>query len=234
MMNISSSLQEYKVTAFAKCRVKTSFKKFSFNGIWHRGVKFSLAFPYIWDKLWCPFYKRSMKHCGKGVYLRPTCCDFKGLWNLSIGDGSSIPKGSVFYCTEAPLTIGRKVIFGPNPTIITGDHRTDVVGKFIMDSHEKLPDNDVPVVIEDDVWVGTNVTILKGVTIGRGSIIAAGAVVTKSCPPYSVIGGVPAKVLKFRFTIDEVLEHERTLYPETEKHSIAELMKQRDLINKVN
>lgn len=166
-----------------------------------------------------------MKHCGKNVYLRPTCSDLKGLYNLSIGDGSSIPKGSVFYCTEAPLTIGRKVIFGPNPTIITGDHRINVVGKFIMDSNEKLPENDAPVVIEDDVWCGANVTILKGVTIGRGSVVAAGAVVTKSCPPYSIIGGVPAKVLKRRFSKEEIIEHERNLYPEDERLSIEELEK---------
>lgn len=176
------------------------------------GVKLSLSFSFIWDKIWTPFYKKAMKHCGKNVYLRPMSSDLKGLWNLSIGDGSSIPKGSTFYCTEAPLTIGRKVIFGPRPTIITGDHRTDVIGKFIMDSHDKLPENDAPVVIEDDVWTGANVTILKGVTIGRGSVIAAGAVVTKSCPPYSIIGGVPAKVLKYRFSIAKVLEHEAKLY----------------------
>ena len=189
------------------------------------GVRLSLAFSYVWDKLWSPFYKKCMKHCGKGVYLRPTCSDLKGLYNLSIGDGSSIPKGSVFYCTEAPLTIGRKVIFGPNPTIITGDHRINVVGKFIMDSNEKLPENDAPVVIEDDVWCGANVTILKGVTIGRGSVVAAGAVVTKSCPPYSIIGGVPAKVLKRRFSKEEIIEHERNLYPEDERLSIEELEK---------
>lgn len=158
-----------------------------------------------------------MGHCGKNVYLRPTRSDLKGLWNMSIGDGSSIPKGSVFYCTEAPLTIGKKVIFGPNPTIITGDHRMDVVGKFIMDSHDKLPENDAPVTIEDDVWAGANITILKGVTIGRGSVIAAGAVVNKSMPPYSIIGGVPARVLKKRFTIEQILEHERLLYPEHER-----------------
>lgn len=182
------------------------------NSIVRMGVKLSLSFSFIWDKIWTPFYKKAMKHCGKNVYLRPMSSDLKGLWNLSIGDGSSIPKGSTFYCTEAPLTIGRKVIFGPRPTIITGDHRTDVIGKFIMDSHDKLPENDAPVVIEDDVWTGANVTILKGVTIGRGSIIAAGAVVTKSCPPYSIIGGVPAKVLKYRFSIAKVLEHEAKLY----------------------
>lgn len=181
------------------------------------GVKFSVSFSYLWDKLWSPFYKRSMKYCGRGVYIRPTCSDFKGLWNLSVGDGSSIPKGSVFYCTEAPLIIGKKVIFGPNPTIITGDHRIDVVGKYIIDSHMKLPENDAPVVIEDDVWCGANVTILKGVTIGRGSVVAAGAVVTKSCPPYSIIGGVPAKVLKYRFTVEEILEHEKQLYSPEEQ-----------------
>lgn len=148
---------------------------------------------------------------------------------MSIGDYSSIPKGSVFYCTEAPLTIGNKVIFGPNPTIITGDHRIDVIGKFIIDSHEKLPENDAPVVIEDDVWTGANITILKGVTIGRGTVVAAGAVVTKSCPPYSIIGGVPAKMLKYRFSIDEILEHEKKLYPENERYTKEQLIKQREL-----
>lgn len=152
-----------------------------------------------------------MKKCGKHVYLRPSCSDFKGLWNMTVGDYASIPKGATFYCTEAPLTIGKKVIFGPHPTIITGDHRVDVIGKYIMDSTEKLPENDAPVVIEDDVWTGANVTILKGVTIGRGSVIAAGAVVTKSFPPYSIIGGVPAKVLKMRFSEEEIEEHEEKL-----------------------
>lgn len=84
------------------------------------GVKLSLAPSYVWDKFWSPIYKACMKHCGKGVCIRPTCSDIKGIWNLSVGEGSSIPKGSTLYCTGAPLTIGRKVIFGPKPTIITG------------------------------------------------------------------------------------------------------------------
>lgn len=168
-----------------------------------------------------------MKYCGRGVYLRPMSSDIKGLWNLSVGDGTSIPKGSTLYCTEAPLIIGRKVIFGPNPTIITGDHRIDVIGRYIMDSHEKLPENDAPVVIEDDVWCGANVTILKGVTIGRGSVVAAGAVVTKSCPPYSIVGGVPARILKYRFTVEECLLHEKTLYPLSQQFSKKQLIASR-------
>ena len=177
-------------------------------------IKLSLAPSYMTDAFCSFFWKRTMKHCGKGVYLRPLSSDIKGLKNLSVGDGTSIPKGSTFYCTEAPLTIGRKVIFGPNPTIITGDHRFDLIGKYIIDVtvEEKLPENDAPVVIEDDVWCGANVTILKGVTIGHGSVVAAGAVVTKSFPPYSIIGGVPAKLLKMRFTEDEIKENDKILY----------------------
>lgn len=164
-----------------------------------------------------------MKYCGDNVYIRPSSSDFKGLYNLSIGNHVSIPRGSTFYCTEASLTIGNKVIFGPKPTIITGDHRSDVIGKYIIDSHDKLPENDQPVVLEDDIWAGANVTILKGVTVSRGSIIASGAILTKSCPPYSIVGGIPAKVLKFRFTIDEILKHEEILYPESQRYTREQL-----------
>ena len=178
-------------------------------------VKLSLVPAALWDWIWAPVWKRAMKSCGRGVYLRPMSSDIKGLKNLSIGDGTSIPKGSTFYCTEAPLTIGKKVVFGPRPTIITGDHRIDIIGKHIIDVtvDEKLPENDMPVVIEDGVWVGANVTILKGVTIGRGSVVAAGAVVTKSCAPYSIIGGVPAKLIKMRFTEEEIKKHEEKPLP---------------------
>ena len=119
------------------------------------------------------------------------------------------------------MSIGKKVIFGPKPTIITGDHRIDIVGKYIADitDNEKLPNNDLPVTIEDDCWIGANVTILKGVTIGRGCVIAAGAVVTKSFPPYSIIGGVPAKLLKMRFTSEQIIEHERLLDESKQKKS---------------
>lgn len=158
-----------------------------------------------------------MRHCGKGVYLRPMSSDIKGLYNLSVGAGTSLPSGCTIYCSEAPCTIGRKVIFGPHPTIITGDHRTDLIGRYIADVTvaEKMSDGskcyDQPVTIEDDVWLGANVTILKGVTIGRGSVVAAGAVVTRSCPPYSVIGGVPARILRMRFTEQEICRHEKAL-----------------------
>lgn len=176
-------------------------------------IKVSLFPSFLWDMIWSPLWKKKMKSCGRNVFLRPLSSDIKGLWNLSVGDDVLIPKGSTFYCTNAELIIGSKVIFGPKPTIITGDHRIDLIGKYIIDvtDDEKLPDQDAPVIIEDDVWCGANVTILKGVTIGRGSVVAAGAVVTKSFPPYSIIGGVPAKLIGMRFTKEEIEEHERIL-----------------------
>ena len=94
-----------------------------------------------------------------------------------------------------------------------GDHRIDVVGKHIYEiGHEqKLPENDQDVIIEEGVWIGCNVTILKGVTIGRGSVIAAGALVTKNVPPYAIVGGVPASIIKYRFNNDDIEKHERIL-----------------------
>ena len=163
-------------------------------------VKLSKAPAWLWDALWAPLYKRAMKECGRDVRLRPMSSDLRGLENMSIGDGTSIPAGATFYCTRAPLTIGRKVLFGPRPTIITGDHRTDLLDRYIIDitDAEKLPENDQPVVIGDGCWIGANVTILKGVTLGHDSVVAAGSVVTRSCEPYSVIGGVPARLLRKR------------------------------------
>ena len=68
-------------------------------------------------------------------------------------------------------------------------------------------------------------SILKGVTMGRGSVIAVGAVVNKSTLPYSINAGVPAKKIKFRFTLEEILEHERILYSESKRLKYDELEK---------
>lgn len=84
-------------------------------------------------------------------------------------------------------------------------------------------DNDKDVIIEGDAWFGINVTVLSGVHIGRGSVIAAGSVINRSFPPYSIIGGVPAKLLKYRFSVDEILKHEEMLYPSSQRYTIAEI-----------
>jgi acetyltransferase-like isoleucine patch superfamily enzyme len=89
--------------------------------------------------------------------------------------------------------------------------------------HEKTPDDDLGVIIEDDVWVGTRAVILHGVRVRRGAIVAAGAVVTKSVPPYAIVGGVPARVLKFRWDVETILKHEEALYSADERYGRSEL-----------
>lgn len=168
-----------------------------------RGVRYCLVEPLI---------RRSFASCGKSVRILGGC-SFAGAENIQVGNYVSFGAGMRVLTTRARLIIGNYVMFAPGVTIVTGDHRTDIVGKYMMQitDGDKRPEDDLDVCIEDDVWIGANATILKGVTIGRGSVVATGAVVTKSCPPYSVIGGVPAKVLKSRFTPEEIAEHERIL-----------------------
>ena len=106
----------------------------------------------------------------------------------------------------------------------TGNHAM-ILGRFYrtIKENEKPQGLDKDVVVESDVWIGCNVTLLAGVTIGRGCTIAAGAVVTKSMPPYCVVAGVPAKPIKFKWTINEILEHERVLYKQEDRFSESEL-----------
>lgn len=133
--------------------------------------------------------------------------------NIFLGNHIGIGPYAFISATNAKFIVEGNCAIAEGLTVHTGNH-AQVVGKFVTDITEtnKPKGYDKDVVIEKDVWIGCNVTILSGVTIGRGSIVAAGAVVNKSCPPYSVIGGIPAKVIKFRWSIDEILAHEQALY----------------------
>lgn len=125
----------------------------------------------------------------------------QGVENICIGENVYIGPNATIYTTRAKLVIKDHVMIAPNVTIITGDHKY-VEGRYIdsITDEEKDAIYDQDVIIERDVWVGANVTILKGVHIGESAIIAAGAVVTRDVPPYTIVGGVPAKVIKRKFT----------------------------------
>ena len=154
-------------------------------------------------------YDRSrLAYCGSNVTL-PGDCIIDGYENISVGDNTYIGPRCLFYSTEAKLTIGKDVIFGPGVSIVTGDHRFDTVGKLIRENTEKLPENDRDVTIEDDCWIGMNVNIFKGVTVGRGSVIAGGAAVVKDIPPYSIY--ISQDRILPRFTEEQIREHEAIL-----------------------
>lgn len=133
---------------------------------------------------------------------------------------------AVLSTPSAKIIIKGNCAIAEHLAIHTGDHAR-LVGKFVTDitKANKPQGYDHDVIIEKDVWIGAYVTILQGVHVGRGSTIAAGAVVNKDVPPYSIVGGVPAKVLKYYWTIDQILEHEKALYPENERFSREELEK---------
>jgi hypothetical protein len=104
-------------------------------------------------------------------------------------------------------------------TVVTDSHIRKV-GKLFKDEElfYKYKDNiSENVVVEEDVWIGTNVTLLPGVTIGRGSNVGAGTVIRGKVPPYSIVSGNPGKVIGFTFTPEEIIEHEKALYPEEDR-----------------
>ena len=143
--------------------------------------------------------KRGFARCGKQVSV-PEYCSFAGIKNIYVGNDVSFGEHTQIMTTRAKVIIGDNVMFGPNVTIITGNHRTDIVGRTMISitDSEKRNEDDEDIVFEGDNWIGANVTILKGVTIGMGSIVAAGSVVVKNVPENTIIGGVPGKVIKKR------------------------------------
>lgn len=133
--------------------------------------------------------------------------------NISVGDHVNLGYRPIILATRSKVIIGHHVMFGPEVTIRGGNHRIDILGRYMADikDHEKEPSNDLGVVIEDDVWVGTRAVILAGVRIGTGAVVAAGAVVTKSVPPYAIVGGNPARVIRMRWSEADIEEHKRLL-----------------------
>ncbi|MCF6768117.1 acyltransferase [Thiotrichales bacterium 19S11-10] len=171
--------------------------------------KIFMVFSKVINRLFMFCNKNLFLKAGKNVKFHPF--DEFSYETISIGNDVFIGKGAVWMAPDSSITVGDKVMFGPKVTIMGGDHNTSVIGSYMCDVKLKRPDNDLPVIIEDDVWIGCNVTTLKGVTIGAGSVVAAGSVVTKSISPYSIYGGVPAKFIKKRFNEEQVELHQTKL-----------------------
>jgi acetyltransferase-like isoleucine patch superfamily enzyme len=166
------------------------------------------------------------KH-GTNVWFDPDG-DYK-FESISLGSDVFLGMQPVIMAAKSSIDIGSKVMFGPQVLLIGGAHNTSHVGAAMFDVHEKRPDDDLDVRVEDDVWIGSRAIVLSGVTVGRGSIVAAGAVVTRDVPPYSIVGGCPARVIRFRWDVETILLHENELYRPGLRLAEAELCESRRL-----
>ena len=166
------------------------------------------------------FFKSRLGYCGKNVNFRntnhlPTAV----LKRIFLYDNTSLKNFSMI-SASGKFIMKRSSGASSGLLVITGNH-----GRKCGVMHHELSrtvsstDVEADVVVEEDVWIGSRVTLLPGITVGRGATIAAGAVVSKDVPPYSIVGGVPAKFIKFYWPIETILKHESLCYSEEERFS---------------
>lgn len=170
-------------------------------------IRFICLVLYYGFAQWLPSsYLRAFKFCGKirssicaplfgcagkNILVEPRAFFHSGR-NISIGDNSSIGERSRLL---GKISIGCNVMMGEEVLMITSNHnfsRTDIP------MNQQGFQSERPIVIGDDVWIGARAILLPGVHVGKGSIIGAGAVVTKDVPDWAVVGGIPAKVIRMR------------------------------------
>lgn len=176
-----------------------------------RGIYFSF-------KRYFGYSKRKFGYFGEGVRIVAPNTIANPANVYLYGDNGF--RGAVIYATNAKFIMKPHSGAAYGLKVVTGNHAR-IVGRYYrtIKEYEKPKGLDMDVIVESDVWIGMNVTLLPGVTVGRGATLAAGAVVNKDIPPYCIAGGVPAKPIRFYWTIDQILEHESKLYPESERYS---------------
>ncbi|WP_028115657.1 sugar O-acetyltransferase [Ferrimonas senticii] len=139
-------------------------------------------------------FSQLVNRIGKGSIVKPPfLCEFGE--QISIGDNTFFNMG-ITMLDGATITIGNNVMIGPSCQLYTASHSLDHRQRRQWQTYCK------PIVIEDDVWIGGNVVINQGVTIGARSVVAAGSVVNHDVPPDCLVGGTPARVLKSLASVD--------------------------------
>lgn len=130
--------------------------------------------------------------------------------------------------TDSRLFIGNYCSIAKDVLFLVGDdHYTNHISTYpfrVMSlkecEHESTSKGNI--VVDDDVWIGSRATIMSGVHIGQGAVVAAGAVVTKDIPPYAIVGGVPARVIRYRFNEELIQELLKVDYSQLTKEMIEE------------
>ncbi len=167
--------------------LNTSYKKI---------MKLKKVFIAIFKK----YYINKFLSCENDIRFSPQN-SFFSYSSIKVGKNVFINKNAYF---SGDITIGDDVLIGPNVFITSGDHQYTKVGQRVQKQGRIKIES---VTIENDVWVGANVSILRGVKILEGTVIGTASVVTKDMPPYCVCVGNPCKPVKLRYTDDQLIEH---------------------------
>jgi len=137
-------------------------------------------------------------YCGKNLFIRKN----------SIVIGNYVYIGTNAHLSVKKLIIEDFVMLASNVSIIGGDHNFLNIGTPTIFSGRG---DEKEVLLQKDAWIGHGSIIMHGVTIGEGAIVASGSLVTKDVKPYSIVAGIPAKLLRMRFSNDEIIEHRKSL-----------------------
>lgn len=143
--------------------------------------------------------------------------------NVFLEDFTRIQNHLNFISYKGKLTVKKYAAIGAGCIIIPGDHVPTVGIPQYLAGRLHINDVDGEIVIGEDAWVGAGTILLSHCNIGRGAVVAAGAVVSKEVPPYAVVAGIPAKIIATRFSVEQILKHESILYPSEERMTKEEL-----------
>ncbi len=137
--------------------------------------------------------------------------------NMEIEDYCVIQDRLNFISFKGKLYVKKYSVISSGVTIVPASHQLTVGVPFYLSTVGHINDKEGDVHIDEDCWIGTGAIILSNCHIGRGAVVAAGAVVTKDVPPYAVVAGVPARIIASKFTKEQIVEHERSIYPPVER-----------------
>jgi acetyltransferase-like isoleucine patch superfamily enzyme len=146
---------------------------------------------------------KSFRHVGKNLSF-DAVRSFFSPGTIAIGDNVFIGRNAYM---AGEISIGNNVMFGANPAVLAGDHIFAVRGKRPRFIKPHPGQNSRPIVIEDDVWIGANVTILGGIVIGMGAVVGAGSVVVKDICPFTISVGNPCQPVRRIFADENLLLH---------------------------
>lgn len=143
---------------------------------------------------------------------------------IHMEENSVVRRGiTILNTPDEHIYIKKYTVLSVNCTIVTNNHKSTVGIPQCLLGASHVNDISKSLIIEEDIFVGANVTILLGGDLGRGCIIGACSLVTKPIPPYAVAAGVPARIIGVKFTIEQILRHEEVLYSPEERMTKEQL-----------